>query len=278
LEKNPDFIEPQLLIRAIAVVFPRSEFFTASTFTALHWVTVVAGVAALAGLLTRVSCFVFALGTWFFVAHRYSYADIHHPEALFAIFLMLLAFSPSGDSLSIDALIRRRRGRSASHAGAGPRTVETAAWPLKLAHVLLAMTYFSTGITKLIFGGPAWMNGYTLQAYLLGDALGRDLPLGLWLAQHHTLCVLLSIFTVFFELFFFLSLILPWTAYFFLVNGVLFQLGLFAAAGHPFFPHIVLLILLMAFGDPDGRWRIWSKQSVAAFRSRWPREAPGRVA
>src|SRR5918994_5255450 len=66
LENNPDFIEPQLLIRGIAVIFPRSEFFTPSAFTALYWVTVVAGVAALVGLLTRVSCFAFALGTWIF--------------------------------------------------------------------------------------------------------------------------------------------------------------------------------------------------------------------
>ena len=46
-------------------------------------------------------------------------------------------------------------------------------WPLKLAHVVLAMTYFSTGITKLLAGGLAWMNGYTLQTYVFIDGINR---------------------------------------------------------------------------------------------------------
>ena len=71
------------------------------------------------GFFTRTSLFVLALGIWIFVSHGYSYADVHHPQALFAIFLMVLPFSPSGDRLSVDALIRRRRagGRAISRTG-----------------------------------------------------------------------------------------------------------------------------------------------------------------
>lgn len=125
--------------------------------------------------------------------------------------------------------------------------------------MLLALTYFSTGLSKVVFGGFAWVNGYTLQNYLFVDGMRRGLPLGIWLAQHHTLCVLLSVFTVLFELFFFLSVIFPRTAPFFFINGILFQLGLFAAAGHPFFPHILLLALLLVFLDP-ARSRAWLKK------------------
>jgi hypothetical protein len=251
LEKNSEFMAPQLIIRAISAMVPRELFFTPSVFTALYGLTVVAGIAALIGFFTRTSLFLLAFGSWILIAHKYSYADIHHPEALFAIFLLVLAFSPSGESLSIDALLRRRRLGTA--AASLPAPVDTAMWPLKLMHVLLAMTYFSTGVTKLLSGGLEWINGYTLRGYLFQDAIPRDMPLGIWMAQHHDLAIVASVFTVLYEIFFFVSLVVPWTAPFFFVSGVFFHLTLFATGRHPFFPHIVLLLLLLFFLDPG--WR-----------------------
>lgn len=264
LVNNTEFMDPQPLIRAISAIVPRAVFFTPTTLTAIYWITVGAGITALVGLFTRASLFVFALGVWFLVSHEYSYADIHHPEAVFCIFLMALAFAPSGKSLSLDALIRRRRARLASNSveeAKESERVDTAMWPLKLAHVLLAMTYFSTGASKMISGGPAWLNGYTLQAYTFADAMNRDIPLGIWLAQQHTLAVLLSVFTVIFELFFFLSLILPRMAPLFFFSGLLFQIGLLATAGHGFFQHMVLLVLLLLFINPEW-WRAWWSKYV----------------
>lgn len=268
LSKNSRFLDAQPIIRAITLVLPRDEFFTPATLTALYGMTAAAGFLALVGLFTRTSLFLFALGTWFLVSHAYSYADVHHPEALFAIFLMLLPFSPAGERLSIDALIHRRRGR---HRGSGAARVATAMWPLKLAHVLLAMTYFSTGITKLLSGGLGWMNGYTVQIYTFGDALQSNRPLGIWVAQHHTLCVLLGALTVFFELFFFVSLLVPRTAPFFFAGGIAFHLGLYVTAGQPFFQHMVLNALLLLFLDPD-----WARTRMDALDrrvfQRWRRE------
>lgn len=256
LSKNPAFIDPQPIIRAISAVVPRDLLFTPSIFPALYWATVAAGFAALLGLLTRISVFAFALGTWFLVSHEYSYADVHHPEALFAIFLVLLALSPSGKSLALDAIIRRRRTGSTTQE---PPRADTAIWPLKLTQLLLAMTYFSTGITKLLSGGLTWMNGYTLQIYTFRDALARDLPLGIWLSQQYFLAVVLSVLTVLFEIFYFASLLRPRTAPFFFVGAIFFHIGLFATAGHPFFEHILLNALLLVFLDPDWFPSQWKK-------------------
>ncbi len=267
LEKNPEFIDPQLLIRVISAIVPDAVFFTPTAFTLLSWVTVIAGITALLGLFTRLSVFIFALGNWIFVAHRYSYADIHHTETIFCIFLMLLAFSPSGGRLSVDALMWRRQHRDGSGNTRAADRRETAIWPLKLAHVLLALTYFSTGLTKMVYGGLAWMNGYTLQSYLFDDAIHRAIPLGIWLAQQHTLCIFLSIFTVLFELFFFVSLIVRQTTPYFLVGGILFQLGLYVMARHDFFQHIILLTLLLVFLDHD-RWVIWLDKGKQLFTLR----------
>jgi hypothetical protein len=269
--KNSAFSYPQALIRAIAAVVPRELIFNAGAFTVIYWVSIAAGLAALVGLFTRTSLFLLALGTWFFVSHSYSYADVHHTQALFAIFLMVLPFSPAGDSLSIDALIRRPRGAGDSVPTA--RFTDTAMWPLKLAHVLLALTYFSTGITKLLYGGLRWMNGYTLQTDVFTDATNRGLPLGIWLSHQHTLCVLLSIGTILFETFFFVSILVPRVAPLFFVGGILFHIGLYVTSGHPFYEHIVMNALLLLFLDPE-----WFPAQLSRLSSRRPAQAPSHQA
>ncbi|HUR05876.1 MAG TPA: HTTM domain-containing protein [Nonomuraea sp.] len=255
LVMNSEFIEPQLLIRAIAAVVPREVFFTLDAFAVLYWVTMAAGVAALVGLFTRTSLFVFALGTWIFIAHLYSYGDRHHTQALFCIFLMLLVLAPSGERLSVDALIRRRR-RHASDASDASGMSDMAIWPLKVVHVLLAMTYFSTGMSKLLHSGLRWLNGYTLQGHTFGDALERGHPLGIWLAGQHEVAVALSVFTILLELFFFVSLFLSRLAPLFFLGALAFQVGLYLAAGYDFFQHMVLLTLLLFFLYPEW-WRRW---------------------
>jgi hypothetical protein len=257
LERNTAFEDAQPLIRAITAVVPRDVFFTRPVFITIYWIIVVAGILALVGLFTRTSMFVFALGIWFLVSHAYSYADVHHPEALFAIFLMTLALAPSGGSLSVDALIRRRRVGPARGSPEASQRVDTALWPLKLAWVLLAMTYFSTGASKLLSGGLSWMNGYTLQIYTFGDALESGRASGIWLAGHHTLCIILAVMTILFETFFFLSLFVPRAAPLFFLAGIFFHLGLYVTTAQPFYQHMTLLFILLVCLD-SGWWRAWA--------------------
>ncbi len=268
LLKNPEFIEPQLLVRMISAILPREVLFTPEAFTALYWVTIVAGVTALVGWFTRTSLFVFALGTWIFVAHLFSYGDRHHTEALFCIFLMLLALAPSGERLSVDALIRRRRRPGRDAPEVSPMS-HLAIWPLKVVHVMLAMTYFSAGMSKLLHSGLRWLNGYTLQGHTFGDALERGHPVGIWLAQQHGLAVALSVFTILLELFFFVSLFLPRLAPLFFLGALAFQVGLYVTAGYDFFQHMVLLTLLLFFLYPAW-WRRWlDKRGVAESAPAW---------
>jgi len=273
--KNPDFVDPQVLIRAITFIIPRDVLFTPQGITTLYWITLVAGLTALVGLFSRPSLFIFALGNWIFVGHRYSYADVHHPEALFAIFLMTLALAPSGRSLSLDALLRRPRARNAGASTDRLETSDTAMWPLKLAHVLLAMTYFSTGASKVIVGGLGWMNGYTVQIYTFANAMPENRTWGIWLAGQHTFGVLLGAFTVLFELFFFVSLVLPRTAPFFFFNAILFHIALYVTMGHQFFLHIILNAILLFLLHPG--WFRGLVNRLNVNLPRWSRQeqAPG---
>ena len=75
------------------------------------------------------------------------------------------------------------------------------------------------------------MNGYTLPNRTLQDALGPDIPLGIWFAQQHHLAVLFSIGTVVFEPGFVVSLCLPrWKTAFFAV-AFAFHVGLHLVGG-----------------------------------------------
>ena len=247
IRRNDQFIDPQLITRVLAGVFSRDAVYNPTTFTWLYWGTFAAGLLALVGLRTRISLLLFTAGTWIFVAHLFSYGDRHHTEALFAIFLLLLALAPSGERLSVDAALRRRRTGVP-----GAEISELAIWPLKLTLVLLGLTYFSAGMAKMVHSGLRWMNGYTLQGHTLADALSRGHPFGVWLAQQHTLAVLLSVFTIVFELFFWVSIFAPrrWLPAF-LLAALMFQVGLYVTGGYDFFQHMVLLVLLLLFLAPE---------------------------
>jgi hypothetical protein len=230
---------------------------TAVTFKIIYWATAASGITALIGLFTRSSAFLFALGNWVLIAHVYSYGEDHHPEALLCIFLMTLALSPSGMRLSVDALIRRRRTGST---GVEIERSTMAIWPMKLAQLLLCFAYVSTGLAKLVYGGLGWMNGYTLQQIIFTSALGREIPLGIWLAQQHTLCLLLSIGVILFEVFFFLALLWPRTLPYFMAGGILLHLGIDMAEGSSFFQYIVLYVVFIDFERFFLRWRSFHQE------------------
>jgi len=91
------------------------------------------------------------------------------------------------------------------------------------------------------------MNGYTLQRYMFANAINFDKPLGIWLAQQHTLCIMLSIATILFEVFFFVSLFFRKSVIVFLIGGILLHVGIFVTMSAPFFQHIVLYIVFINF-------------------------------
>lgn len=250
------FIDPQWLVVAISAVGLRDVLLAPAFFEVLYVVTFVAGIACLVGLLTRPAAFVFALGNWIFVSHTYSYGEEHHGEAIICMFLMLLAFSPSGRRLSLDAVLHRWRGGEVT----APATVETAVWPLRLTQLLLAWAYFSNGLSKLVYGGLEWMNGYTLQRHILGNAVSWDKPLGLELARHHELAVLLSIGTIVIELFFPLAVFVRRTTPFFLIGGALLHVGIDVTMGAAFYQHVVLYSVFIDFS----KWetRLLSRPSI----------------
>ena len=244
IQNNETFFKPQVIIAAISAVVGEDTFRTTEVFNVIWWGAAVFGVLGCIGLFSRPSVFLCALCNWLLVAHRYSYGEKHHPEALFMIFMMAMAFAPCGRALSVDAWLKRRAngGTAPQGWGLGAR-LETVMWPLLTVQWLLAMAYLCAGLAKLYIGGIAWMDGQTLQGYLLQDAVRWDRPLGYWVAQFRWLCMLMSISAVMFEVSFPLVLVFRRWWPLFILAGASMHIGIFILQAAPFWQFLVLYLV-----------------------------------
>jgi uncharacterized membrane protein YphA (DoxX/SURF4 family) len=120
----------------------------AALYVGLLWLAAVAAVAMSLGFLTRVA----TATTFGIVAYNLflSTTHFHNNRAYLLIVLGLLAVAPCGRELSLDAWIRRRRGRPALDLSAP-------AWPLWLLRFECAAIYAASGLSKLV--DPDWFGG-----------------------------------------------------------------------------------------------------------------------
>jgi uncharacterized membrane protein YphA (DoxX/SURF4 family) len=117
-------------------------------YVGLLWLAAVAAVAMSVGFLTRVA----TATTFAIVAYNVflSTTHFHNNRAYLLIVLGLLAVAPCGRELSVDAWLRRRRGRPALGLSAP-------AWPLWLLRFECAAVYGASGFSKLV--DPDWFGG-----------------------------------------------------------------------------------------------------------------------
>jgi Vitamin K-dependent gamma-carboxylase len=119
-----------------------------AAYVGLLSLAAVAAVAMSVGFLTRVA----TASTFAIVAYNVflSTTHFHNNRAYLLIVLGLLAVAPCGRELSVDAWIRRRRGRPALDPSAP-------AWPLWLLRFECAAIYGASGLSKLV--DPDWFGG-----------------------------------------------------------------------------------------------------------------------
>lgn len=234
------FDNPQTITLLCNAILGGDLLHSAGFLTTVHWTTQALGVLALIGLFTRPAMFGFAAGCWFLVAHSYSYGEKHHPEAIYCMFIMLMAFSPCNRCLSLDNILFGGRG---TKPGWGVHAkLTTAMWPIKTVQVLLCIAYLYAGMAKMYISGFDWLNGYTLQYYILRDSVRLNAPIGQWMAHQHALCQLLSISTVAFELGFWLVLFFRRLVPVFLIVGVMFHIGIELTMAATFAQFLVLYL------------------------------------
>jgi Vitamin K-dependent gamma-carboxylase len=119
-----------------------------AAYTALLSLGALAAVAMSLGLLTRLA----TATTFGIIAYNVflSTTHFHNNRAYLLIVLGVLVVAPCGRELSLDAWIRRRRGRPALDTSAP-------AWPLWLLRFECAAIYGASGLSKLL--DPDWFGG-----------------------------------------------------------------------------------------------------------------------
>jgi len=242
------YFDPIPALKLLLLPFGGADARPDPMFLHAVWVAAVAtGVTGLLGAFTRPSLLVFAAANTLLVAHSYSYGEFHHPEALMTIALWTIALGPSGARRSVDELLFRLRfARTAMRFEPRPREPsmsDMARWPLRLIQWMFGLIYFSAGICKLANGGLRWLNGYTLAYAVASDGLDRGSSLGVWFSHQIGALRLLSVFTILFELGFFVVLIWPGLTLLFVLAGIAVHVGIYATQRAPF-PQLVVLYIV----------------------------------
>ncbi|WP_345752394.1 hypothetical protein [Microbacterium rhizophilus] len=122
------------------------------------------------GLATRPALLLLAVLGAFAISVEAGQGVFDHESSLATQVLAVLAFAPGTDLVSVDSAIRWwRRGRPDVW---GWLAAPYRKWGVTLILVLVAITYTTSGLSKLRFGGLGWLNGETLGFYLRGFTAG----------------------------------------------------------------------------------------------------------
>lgn len=239
-EMDRSLFEPLPFLKPILLLLGGHEF-TGSQMQALQLISIIAGVLTLIGLFTRISSVIFAIGVGFIQLWVYSHGDIHHPEAAMVIALVVLALSPCGKVLSVDAWL----GKRLSFQDQLVATSMEAKWPVLLMQWFFGLMYLSAFYAKLAISNFTWANGYTLQYYLAQDGLRWNSLMGLWMSQFHWLSYLGQWVILAFQSTFFISLLVPKLKWLYVPAGMAMHIGIYLMFKAPFFQWIALYLVFV---------------------------------
>jgi hypothetical protein len=229
-------------------------------YIALLWLGAVAAVAMSLGFLTRVA----TATTFAIVAYNVflSTTHFHNNRAYLIIVLGLLAVAPCGRELSVDAWMRRRRGRPALDPKAP-------GWPLWLLRFECAAIYGASGLSKLV--DPDWFGGtVTWQRVVRAREDLEAWPLPDWAVSALTdpdVHVVAAKFIVLTELFIALGLWWRGTRYAAVWVAVIFHLTIETSASVQVFSLLGIAVLLI-WAVPSTRDRVLRIDPAAARHRR----------
>jgi len=232
-----------------------------AVYIGLLCLAVIAATAMSLGLLTRAA----TATTFALVAYNVFLSTTHYQSnrAYLIIVLAVLALAPCGRELSLDAWIRRRRGRPALDPSAP-------GWPLWLLRFECAAVYGASGLSKLV--DPDWFGGFVTWKRV-ADA--RDdleaWPLPDWAisaltdADFHAVAAKFVVFT---ELFIALGLWWRGSRYAAVWVAVIFHLSIEASASVQVFSVLAIAVLLI-WTVPSTRDRVLRIDPASARQRRF---------
>lgn len=196
----------------------------------------VSAAAAALGFVTPLSTWLAALSSCFFLVIPHMFGHVGHDRHHLVWFALLLAASPCGDRLSVDAALRAFRRRRAGVPAAPPAPAPRYGFPRRCMLLTMGVAYFFAGFWKLAAVGVDWFRTDNL-AYLAAKlAWAGVTDLGANIAAHTWLMRAGAFGTIGFELGFLFALFSRW--------------GRVAALGGAFVFHAATFVFLgISFGS-----------------------------
>jgi hypothetical protein len=241
----------------IFLLLPQTVF----AVNVFFWVFLVLAVCLTAGFMTRFSTIAvyICLSS---IQDRNPYI-LHSGDTLLRVTGFFLMFAPAGAALSIDSLLRLRKGRS--HAEVALR----APWAQRLIQIQMAVLYFATFYSKTL--GDSWKDGTAIYYVLRLDEFQRfPVPL----IHNLFLLKVLAWGTLLIE---FSLGVLVWfreLRYPVLLAGVCMHLGIEYSMNIPLFEWIAMSTYV-TFIDPEDLSRSWmwvrNRISLQKLGTRWVR-------
>ena len=206
---------------------------------ALEWTWKLSLLTACLGFVTRLSTVVAFLAGIYLLGLPHNFGKVNHYDALAVFVLLVMTVARCGDSLSLDALLRRRR-----RAGAGGAVLPPSGeyrWPIRCVWIVFAVVFFSAGYSKLYGTGLTWVTSDQMSTVLLKDQYNGSPPVrwGAWIARQPVLPHLMAASTLILELGYPLALFSRRLRLLFVPGMFFAQLGIRLLMGPAFWPFLI---------------------------------------
>ena len=172
---------------------------------------------AMVGLFTRLTTILATVLALYVFGIPQMFGKVNHNHHL-VWFAAVLASSRCGDALSVDALVRRMRGRPT------PGEAIAYALPLRIIWVLLGLIYFFPGYWKLWGGGIDWIFGDHLRYQMYHLWSTHENPTSIpWISESKFMVTLGGIATIVFEILFIFLIFTRTTRVLAVIGGLCFH-------------------------------------------------------
>ena len=152
----PEFYQPRSFFDWLSLPMPNWEV--------LAWLVMafeISVILAAVGLLTRLATLTACALGLYVLGLQFNYGYLHWAHAIVPIVMGILALSPCGDALSLDALVRRVITGKTARMGGQYR------WPIQLVRLVFVTVFLAAGLAKLRQSGLEWVLSDTLRNYFL---------------------------------------------------------------------------------------------------------------
>ena len=172
-------------------------------------------------------------------------------------FAAILAASPCGDALSIDAVLASRRNR-----GNVPTEKSVAyALPLRFVMLLLGILYFFAGVWKFVIGGIGWATGETMRNILYAQWFRLDWVPQFRIDNYPFLYHSAGVGVVVFELVFIFAILFPKHRKYAAIAGLLFHISVYLFAHINFWTLALCYVVFIDFEPLYRRLRMTKLQN-----------------